>query len=358
MRRLNEFFNKGTNFLKYQRQIITICLLCLLLFSGNIKAQKDCTQNLTDAEILYKNGKLNEVSDILKDCMSYGFDKEEIVKAYRLLALTYIYLDEQKKAEQAVLSLIKSAPDYAANPAQDPIELINLFKSYRTVPIIIPRIKAGGNSNWAIVKQTYLADNPTLAAPMYKAKVSYQFGIGIDIPIVDHVIAGSELQLTGRNLTSISTFNDFQTLTFIEKQTWIEIPLMVKYYYGLKSIHPFLEIGPTVNFLYSAKGTIERKNNSGISNSITTTVDLMKLRNPVSIGGIAGGGFLYKLGKGYLIAEIRYQYLFSQVTKNVSLDIIPQLPYQYGYIDDNYSMSNVSLSVGYSHPIYSPKKIR
>ena len=346
------------NYEGYQRQINTICLLCLLLFSGSVFAQRNCPQKLKDAEISYKNGRLNEVPGIIRGCLPAGFNKDELVQAYRLLALTYIYLDEQKKAEQAVLSLIRIAPDYKINTRSDPTEFIELFKSFRTVPIIIPTIKAGINNSWVRVRETYLTDNPSLASPTYKTGFGYQVEIAIEIPIIEHISAGVELHLAGRNFTSISTFNDFQTLTLKERQAWIDIPFLAKYTYDLKTIHTFLVAGPAISILYNAKGMVERKNNSGIPNPVNTTVDMMKLRNGIALGGMIGGGASCKLGKGYALAEIRYHHLFSKVTKEVTLDMIPSLPYEYGYIDDNFSMSNISLSVGYTYPIYSPKKLR
>lgn len=359
MRKLSDFFSITiAKYVRHRRQINTICLLCLLLFSGNVFAQRNCSQKLKDAEISYKNGRLNEVPSILRGCLSSGFNKDEQVQAYRLLALTYIYLDEQKKAEQAVLSLIRIAPDYKISTTRDPTEFIELFKSFRTVPIVIPTIKAGINNSWVRVRETYLTDNPSLASPTYKIGFGYQLEIDIEIPIIEHISAGTGLHLAGRNFTSSSTFNDFQTLTLKEKQAWIDIPFFAKYTHDLKTIHTFLVAGPVISLLYNAKGTVERKNNSGVPNAITTTVDLMKLRNGITFGGIIGGGASYKLGKGYALAEIRYHHLFSKVTKSVTLDMIPSLPYEYGYIDDNFSLANVSLSVGYTYPIYSPKKLK
>lgn len=356
---MNDFFSKiEGKHIAMQRKICTICLLYLLLCCGSVFAQRNCTKNLKDAETSYKNGKLNEVPGIIKACLAGGFNKDEQVQAYRLLALTYIYLDEQKKAEQAVLSLIKTAPDYKVNIATDPPEFIALFKSFRTVPIIVPTVKAGTNLNWPRIGEMYLTDNPSLAAPNYEAGIGYQLELALEIPVIANVSAGIGIQLAGRNFTTTSTFNDFQTLTLKEKQAWIDIPLFAKYTYDLKNIYPFLIGGPTMSILYNAKGAVERKNSASTANAINTTIDLMKIRNGMSIGAMIGGGVAYKLGKGYVLAEMRYHHLFSQLTKNVALDLIPELTYDYGYIDDKFSMENISLSLGYTYPIYSPKKLR
>jgi hypothetical protein len=85
---------------------------------------------------------------------------------------------------------------------------------------------------------------------------------------------------------------------------------------------------------------------------------LRSFNHGIAFGGMIGGGVSYKLGKGYVLAEMRYHHLFSQLTKNVALDLIPELTYEYGYIDDKFGMGNVSLSLGYTYPIYSPKKLR
>ena len=330
-----------------------------MLFSYSTAfAQRNCTQKLKDAETSYKNGRLNEVPDILENCLAGGFNKDEQVQAYRLLALTYIYLDEQAKAEQSVLSLIKTAPDYKVNTATDPPEFIALFKSFRTVPVVVPTLKAGTNLSWPGVRETYLADNPLLAAPYYKSGFGYQLGVSLEVPVIEHITAGIEIKMSGKKFTSISTFNDFQTITVKEKQNWIDIPLYGKYTYDLKTFYPFLIAGPTISLLYNAKGEVERRNNAGSSNMVNTTTDLMELRNQIAFGGMIGGGVSYKLGRGFALAEVQYQHMFSQLAKNVALDIIPELPYEYGYIDDKFSLGTVSISFGYTYPIYSPKKLR
>ncbi len=357
VKKLNNFFSKIRSTLIHG-QIYLVCLVCFLFYSGSTLAQRNCTQKLKDAETAYKNGRLNEVSGIIKTCLAGGFNKDEQVQAFRLLALTYIYLDEQNKAEQAVLSLIKTAPDYKVNTANDPPEFIALFKSFRTVPVLIPTLKAGTNLSWPSVRETYLADNPALADPNYKSGFGYQLGVSLEVPVKEHITAGIEIKMAGKSFTNISTFNDFQTITVKEKQGWISIPLFGKYTYDLKSIYPFLVAGPTINILYSAKGSVERKNNAGASSSNSTIVDLMDLRNEILLGGMIGGGVSYKLGKGYVLAEVQYHHLFSSLTKNVALDFIPELPYGYGYIDDRFSMRTVSFSLGYTYPIYSPKKLR
>jgi len=359
VRKLSDFFRKELReHKKHQRQIYTICLLCFLFFSDSAFSQRNCSQKLKDAETTYKNGRLNEVPVLIKGCLSNGFNKDELIQAYRLLTLTYIYLDDQRKAEQAVLSLIRIAPDYKINTMRDPTEFIALFKSFRTVPVFIPSIKIGVNNSWPRVNETYLTDSPSLAAPAYKTGIGYQIEIALEIPIIDHISVEAGLHMSGKKFTSTSTFNDFQLLTLTERQSWLDIPVLAKYKYELNKIHVFVVGGPTVSLLYKTKGTIERKNTSGVPNAITTTVDMMKLRNNIAFGGMIGGGALYKLGKGYAIGEIRYHHLFSEITKNTALDTNPMLPYEYGYLDDNFSMSDISFSVGYAYPIYSPKKIK
>ena len=56
-------------------------------------AQDQCAVALSEAEDKYDQGRLYEIPEILESCLEYGFSKEEKIRAYRLLTLSYLFLD-------------------------------------------------------------------------------------------------------------------------------------------------------------------------------------------------------------------------------------------------------------------------
>ncbi|HLF35292.1 MAG TPA: hypothetical protein VI583_13700, partial [Cyclobacteriaceae bacterium] len=102
-----------------------------------------CAQSLLDAEALFAEGKLNQIAPLLETCMRAGFTKDEKVQAYKLLSVTYTYLEEFSKAEDALLNLLRLENEYRVNPEVDPTEFIKLFQKFRTYPIFQVGLKIG-----------------------------------------------------------------------------------------------------------------------------------------------------------------------------------------------------------------------
>src|SRR5690349_4248403 len=88
----------------------------------------NCTQVLRLARAVYEQGRLHELETLLKDCLAgevgttNGFSTvQEKVDAYRLLCLSYIYLEEPTKADEAMQGILDTDHFFAVNPT-DPAE--------------------------------------------------------------------------------------------------------------------------------------------------------------------------------------------------------------------------------------------
>ena len=79
-------------------------LLINLFVQLDTIAQNNCPRILKKAQTFFDEGKISEVATMLESCLNdkNGFTKEEKIKAYKLLVLTWLYFNEQIKA--AVLS--------------------------------------------------------------------------------------------------------------------------------------------------------------------------------------------------------------------------------------------------------------
>ena len=144
-----------TNMMKVNRKIsyliigfLTICLL-------ESKAQSDCTQTLRQARTTFDEGRIHELEARLSGCISNGFNDEERTEAYRLLILSYIYLDETDKADKTMLDLLHDNPGFKISNEADPTELINLYSTFRTEPIFFWGGKVGANTTFVNVQKTY-----------------------------------------------------------------------------------------------------------------------------------------------------------------------------------------------------------
>ena len=96
-------------------------LITILIFSSCIEvfAQTACTQTLRRARTVYDEGRVQEMESLLEGCIKNGFTDEERTEAYRLLILSYLYLDEPDKADNAMLALLRDNPEFIINERVD-----------------------------------------------------------------------------------------------------------------------------------------------------------------------------------------------------------------------------------------------
>ena len=69
-------------------QSILLIVVATLLFN-NVKAQGDCSIVLREAQDTYDAGNLDAVLEMIYPCLESGFNKNEKIQAYKLIALTF-----------------------------------------------------------------------------------------------------------------------------------------------------------------------------------------------------------------------------------------------------------------------------
>ncbi len=149
----------------------TLLALCLVFSAVAL----DCNNALVDANELYKNGELNEAVKRIENCMSSFENSDERFEAQRLLALTYIALNNQDKAEEAIEALFKERPNYANyTQGQDPRALSQLILSYTVVPSSKLGFFAGLGANSVQVKRSLNPYNQ--GEHKYRTTGGYMFG--------------------------------------------------------------------------------------------------------------------------------------------------------------------------------------
>src|SRR5688572_11347741 len=221
--------------------------LLLILISGvlscSVLAQSTCTQTLRTARSTYDQGRLHELPVLLDGCIKSGFTQQERVEAYKLLTLAYIYLEEPKKADEAMLNLLRTDHYFEINEATDPAEFVALYKTFRTNPIYRLGGKIGVNASQPNVVEAVEANEGTSE---YKYRISVQFHIAADIPLTNTLTFCPELGLMQRSFKYENVLNQQDTTfttTAIEKQTWLSLPLTLQYTFPKIRFKPYIGIG-------------------------------------------------------------------------------------------------------------------
>jgi hypothetical protein len=356
--------------------------LFLVLCGYGAHAQlTSCAQTLRFARSTYDQGRLHEIPGLFDQCLQNGFSQEEKVEAYKLLCLTYIYLEEPQKADEAMLNLLRTNHYFEIKQDTDPAEFVALYRTFRTDPIYRIGVKMGVNGTLPNVV-SYLPSNELKSE--YDYGFSFQGGFAADVPL--KVISGRatfhpELTFAMRSFkyTNEGSFTDLDAdgNTFsreyetnaVERHAWISLPLSLQYQFLSEKVRkdermrdrtlkPYIGLGISTDYLISARNTFRRTKQDATSLD-EQNIDLIDNRTNINISAIASVGVKLRVTGGFAIAELRYAHGISNL--NSAKDIyanFDRVNPTGGYVDGIFKLNSLSITVGYVYNRFNPKKIR
>jgi hypothetical protein len=347
--------------LKIKQNVFFVLLLVTLFtfLQAHAQEQNLCTQTLKKALKTYDDGRISAVPAMLDSCLKDGFTRAEKLQAYRLLVLSYIFQDEDEKAEESLLLLLKEDPEYKVNEVLDPAEFVNLYKTYRTLPFISIGIVGGVNQSRIKLLNEFSTDNVNSSPVKYKPGIGFQFGLVADILLYRNFQVNTTFLYSGKKYeTSSDKMFGYTSLKLVESQSWLELPVVLKYNFGKNKLKFFAEAGMSGNLFLSSKADVTRISIANDNDASGPSVAMSNLRNKLNYAAVFGGGARYKLGYGYLMLDIRYSMGMRNVVNAKNRYSDNELIYYYGFIDSNYKLNNISVSFGYLKSLYKPKKIK
>ncbi|MBP6977108.1 MAG: TonB-dependent receptor [Bacteroidales bacterium] len=114
--------------------IRTSVLIILLGLSGGsvLWSQMECGQILLEeGQKCYENGRFEELVSLIGPCLEGGFSREELVQAYRLLALSHMANDDIDGAREMIEKILALDPLYTPNLLFDPTRYVQIVESMR-----------------------------------------------------------------------------------------------------------------------------------------------------------------------------------------------------------------------------------
>ncbi len=337
-----------------------ITLLLLVAFScSNLFAQDDdCLVILKKVQKDYEEGIIEKIPETLSECIKGGLRGDDKITAYKLLINVYLFDDRVEKAEETMERLLLFEPEMKPNEAVDSKEFITLFESYRTIPLYSLGITAGINySNVTIDKEfgTYNTDfyDGKYSAPDF----GFQVGLNADYLIHKNIYANIEALFTNKKFSYKTELNKFSTLEFKESESTIQVPLTIAYHFGKKRVKPTFKIGGYINYNLLSKSEFIRSYTENTQSNITgPLIDVSPMRTSLNYGLIGALGVKYKVKEGYWFLDASYSYTLSSSVDPTERYSNPELLYDYQYVDDNFSINNIS--IGYRRLFYKPKKLK
>lgn len=343
------------------RKFLPGFLIFFLGFTLTSAAQNSCSQNLITARQVYQEGKLQELPGLLESCIKNGFSKDERVEAYRLLILSYLFSEEQKKAEKTMLTLLRVNPEYQVNPEVDPVELINLYNKFKTDPAFLWGVNAAGNYNLIRPTALYGSNNVEEQKGKYSKTFGFQAGITATIFLTDPWSLHPELNYKSTSFTLTKTLSTSTSQTkkqvSTETQQWIQLPVAVHYrLLGDKQRFVYADGGVAIDYLLSSKLSTS---GTSLGNEVArNNVDISNMRRSINGVVFLGIGGQMKQGRNYLSAFVRFYYgILNQVIADNRYSN-PDLYIGAGYVDNDYLVHYISAGIAFQIPKYNPKKIK
>ena len=294
------------------RYFLIYSLLIFLLPIASVLAQDQCAIALSEAEDKYDQGKLYEIPEMLQSCLNDGFTKEEKVRAYRLLTLTYLFLDYYTEADSSYLKLLKLSPEYVTNDEIDPMEIINHHEKFTTKPFYyITMGKLGFNLSHANVLIDYSMSESNNGSDKYSSVVGFHAGFGAEMVLYQNLHLAGEFMISRKTLHLTDTHWGFQsdnsnffTTNMDFAHTEIEIPVLLKYNFWNKRINPFVVGGIAPSYLFESnvqniqRAYLGSDENSGEEFPVQSITEINNgvFKNRFNYSLLFGGGINYKVG--------------------------------------------------------------
>jgi len=337
---------------------ILFAISIVFLGISTLRAQNLCEDQLKVAQRRFDDGLLDEIPQLLANCMEDGFTKEEKASAYKLLIQTYLFNEQTEKADEVMLKFLKEFPSYSL-AANDPKEFINLYGTYRTKPIFKIEAKFGGSFCMPTSIESYGTSDIVNVKPTYKLK----FGYSAEVNYINVLYKKFDYSI-GVSYTLLSygyTNNpyEYSTVTGTFKNSYIGLPIAVKYNYKFKGINLFAKAGVEPVYLITSSVDLERRDNIiGRQEPYTGTENLIDLHKKIDIRPLLAIGVSFKMGGGWLNVSAGVK--FSTFVQNDSQKRYSNttLMNKYFFVEDNLLLNQSNISVSYIRPIYKPKKIR
>jgi hypothetical protein len=146
-------------------RLVALLLLLSPFASAHAQAVSQCEEALTSAEEHYVNAQFAETVTALEPCLTEtGLATDQLLTAYRLLALAYIRMDESEDARAAVRELFQLDPEYQSDPVNDPPDFTVMVEIVRSEVRPMEQEVASTQRSWFRSHMGWIVTGGTLIA--------------------------------------------------------------------------------------------------------------------------------------------------------------------------------------------------
>ena len=354
-----------------------ILFLIAVLIPGSVRAQTanmDCEQTIAYATDEFNAGHFYSISSILNDCLK-SFTREQKQRAFLLLTQTYLLLDDPIGAERSFLEILSANPEFLADEKAHPIDIVYLSKRFTATAKFSWFVGAGSNvSPVRVIRDLDVAADET---EKYGLRAGYSLGAGGEYSYNDNIKFRAEVNYLHTTYRADALgYNNLDEKTFIDRQTWINLPLYVSYSDNYGTYRPYVYVGYSFSRLLADKGSITLRNINGIGDETefveweSPDIDMTVRRNELNQSLIFGGGLKYKIGLDFVFAEVRYSAGLRNIVSKENLYgnhafdqtspewVASMTPVSAVHVDDLLRLDNIAINIGFLRPLYKPRELK
>lgn len=344
-------------------RIYFLFIICLFIIPlDSLQGQDDnCGILLLDARDLYDAGIVEEVPDLIKDCLMSGFSIEDLLEAYKLVINSYLFDGYPEKADSVMQAFLQVFPNYEPTAA-DPAEFQQLMETYQTDPYLSAGFMFGGNLSMPQLRESYGTSSPTLNKGSYPlSSLGFQVSGLLNVKLFHNAELGIELQFVRNQFSHKAQAYPFTSYVYNEQQNHVALPVSFAYMFSPNRVlKPYLRIGIKADYLISATASATRsygETGDAVYKDVSTpNTDVTALRNNFNGMVFAGGGLRFKLSKSFVFIDARYCYSIMGANKGDKRYASPDLNWLIYYVDNDFQVNAFAFSIGYLRNFYNPKK--
>jgi len=334
----------------------------------NEKAVAQCTENLAKAQSEFDDGHLYGIPLLLNSCIEKGTLQEKL-RAYELLTITYLYIDDPNAAQESFKKLLELDPEYDAEKSEY-IELVHLSKEFITRPIVSWRVRGGANVTTITSIYNNGSNNTNIQSEKYSLAAGWTAIGSLDIHFTNSFSFSLEPELSYNSYNYSDTFfnidvnqNSKDILNLKENVYNVSLPVSFKYTYKGDKFSPYLYAG------YSPNYTVNTSTNGKYRNIIGTAeiksedkISLNELREPFSQSVVIGIGLMRRVKYKYVFVDVRYKLGLSNRLFRDGQDLfdsnddVNKYLLKYLMVDNDFRQNEINLTVGYIWPQYNARK--
>ncbi|MEP3042741.1 outer membrane beta-barrel protein, partial [Nonlabens ulvanivorans] len=317
-----------------------------------------------------------ENTSTFKTCLDDGiFTIEEKIRAYKLLTKAYLFQDNEAKAEEMFVELLKVDKEHQFSP-EDPAELYLLKDKFKTEPIIRIAVRGGVNKSLPAVIQDF---NTFQSGNKRYNEKGNDTGLGIgfwgEVLAERHISKGIEVagglqyRITSYEIEGELIEGD---LNYVAKNTsnMLRIPILARYSlnYDKKDSDgnrvgflPYVFIGGSYDLVLKAK-YVDTRRTGGTAYTLPDGSEDLKSADQVAgtnISIMAGIGIRSRVGRAkvdFFSLELRYDNALLNYINPDNRWVNEDVNFGIGHVEDDLTLNTISISFGYTRSLYIPRK--